>query len=80
MGRFSGNSSRHWMNAKWDVRAERPFWVGVSEWDMYYPNSRLRWPRSTSNVMYDEKAARRWARRYKTEFPGVATAPEGDSL
>lgn len=68
MGRFSGSSSHHWMKVKLDYHGE-PEWRGISEWDVYYPNSRLRWPRSRVSIFNNERDARRWARRYKVDFP-----------
>jgi hypothetical protein len=72
MGRYSGTTSYHYMRLRlrWDGLRE---WIGVSEWDRYYEGDRLRYPQSRSTVYWDERSARRWARRYKVDFP---TEPE----
>lgn len=66
--------STHRLKVRLDTNG-RPEWHGISEWDMHYPGSRLRYPRSRVTRLRDEKAARRWARRYGVEFiaiPSVA--------
>lgn len=63
VSRYRPSKSRHYL------RVVHGGWVGLSEWDVYYPNSRLRWPRSRRTLFSDEKSARRWARKYKVEFP-----------
>lgn len=63
-------SSQHYM------RCRRRFdgvieWTGVSWWDVQ--DGRLRREMSRRTFYTDERAARRWARRYKVDFP---TEPE----
>jgi hypothetical protein len=59
-------------------------WHGVSYWDAYTPNSRLRTERSNTNVIDDEKQARRWARRYGVPFielpPADLRNPDGSPI
>lgn len=43
-------------------------WEGISTWDIK-DGGRLRREMQRSTTMHDEQTARRWARRYKVEFP-----------